>query len=148
MSYLTYIAINDGFAERIAAADVDPAEMAGVIDRSIEPVRAGGLGWALNRKSGYRVCGEIGGKGSMLMLLDETVPIAVLVVCTHSRASPGLWSKLHQQAVTPLPDMGGPPPAPWCCLRYDVPETVLPDWIDWWAKTVGWALTTGGEAKQ
>lgn len=142
MKFLTYIALNDGYAERVTAQDVDPAEMAGVIDRTIEPVRLRQQGWALNRKSGYYVRGEIGSKRSTLVLLDDTVPIAVVGVCTHSRASDGLWRWMHEHAVTHLPDMIGPPSAPWACLRYDVPETVLPDWIDWWAKTAAWALAT------
>ncbi|MES2879167.1 MAG: hypothetical protein V4713_12155 [Pseudomonadota bacterium] len=143
MNQITYIALTDGYVERVTSNDVDPAEMAGVIDRSIEPVRVGGPGWALNRKSGYTCTGEIGSKRATFTLLDEGVPIAVLAICMHSRASTPLWNWLHDNATRSLPDMNGPPAAPWVAMRYDVPEEILPDWIDWWAKTVGWALITG-----
>lgn len=145
MNHINFITLNESRSERVTADDIDPVEMAGVIDRSILPVREGGQGWALNRRSGYYVRGEIGGKRSMLVLVDETAPIATLCICMHSRASESLWLWLHDHAAMPLPGMIGPPPAPWACLRYDVDAVVLPDWLAWWAKTTAWALASGAD---
>jgi len=142
MTYIFYAVLNDGTLERVPFEWADPGEQAGVIDRTLLPVAGGARGWALNRNSGYTVSGDIGSKRAVLVLHDESVPIATLGVCMQSIAGPPLWQMLHDNAAEEL-DTGLPrPAAPWCALRYDVPEVTLPDWIDWWAKHVGIALAT------
>ncbi len=137
IGYLIYASVTDGYSER--AENPDPAEQAYVIDRTLLPIAGGAEGFADSRHSGYRVRGELGKKRSTLQLFDEGVPIAVVAVCLHSRASPGLWAWLRDHATSELPDMTEPP-APWVAMRYDCPEAALPPWIDQWAKTVGTAL--------
>lgn len=136
-SYLIYASVTDGYSERAERAD--PAEEAYLIDRTLLPLAGGAEGYADSRRSGYRVRGDLGSKRATLQLLDEGVPIAVVAVCLHSRASPGLWKWLRDHAPTQLPDMTEPP-APWVAMRYDCPEAALPPWIDEWAKGVGTAL--------
>lgn len=142
MSYLLYIALNDQIRERVTSADCDAAEQAGIIDRTLLPVLQTGQGWADSRKSGYTVHGEINSKAASFQLFDEGVPIAVLAVSLHSKTSARMWAWLHDHSPIPLPENGDAPPPAWAALRYDVPETALPDWIDWWAKHVGYALLT------
>lgn len=137
MSYMIYASITDGYSER--AENPDPVEQAYVIDRTLLPLVAGAEGHADSRHSGCRVRGELGKKRATLQLFDEGVPIAVVAVCLHSRASPGLWAWLSDGAATELPDLPEPP-APWVAMRYDCHESDLPHWIDEWAKTVGTAL--------
>jgi hypothetical protein len=139
-AFLVYVVLNDGTTERVSAADVDASEIAGVIDRTILPVQGGAPGWALNRRSGYTVTGDIGSKRALLTLHDETMPIAQIAICLHSRSSLPLWRQLSAGAVQNIPELPEPPAAPWCALRYDVSELALPDWIHWWAKDVAWAL--------
>jgi hypothetical protein len=137
MSYMIYVSITDGHSERAERAD--PAEEAYIIDRTLLPLAGGAEGYANSRLSGYRVRGDLGSKRATLQLLDDGTPIAVVAVCLHSRASPGLWKWLYDHATAELPDMTAPP-APWVAMRYDCPEAALPPWIDNWAKGVGTAL--------
>lgn len=140
MSHLLYITLNDQLRERVQPEDCDAVEQAGIIDRTLLPVLHAGQGWANSRKSGYTVRGEIHANAASFELLDEGVPIAVLAVALHSKTSARMWSWLHEHSPRPLPENGEAPPPAWVALRYDVPEVALPDWIDWWAKHVGYAL--------
>lgn len=142
MSHLLYIVLNDQSRERVTCEDCDAAEQAGIIDRTLLPVLATGQGWADSRKSGYTVRGEIRANAASFVLYDEGVQIAALAVCLHSKTSARMWAWLHEHAPVQLPSNGPPPPPAWAALRYDVPETALPAWIDWWAKHVGYALMT------
>ena len=134
--HLLYLSLNDLVAERVTREDCDASEQAGIIDRTLLPVLATGQGWADSRKSGYIVKGEIHSKAASFQLLDEGAPIAVLAVSLHAKTSERMWAWLHEPDAAPV---GAPPPA-WAALRYDVHESMLPDWLDWWAKHVGYAL--------
>ena len=140
--FIHYIVLNDRTQERVPYSWADAGEQAGIIDRTLLPVAGGAQGWARGRKDGYTVSGDIGSKRAVLTLHDESVPIATLGVCLHSRPSAELWTMLHVDAVQPVVAFMRAPSPPWCALRYDVPETALPDWLDWWAKHVGIALAT------
>jgi len=140
--HLLYIVINDGWSERVTQGDIDAAEQAGIVDRTLLQVLETGNGWADSRRSGYTVTGSIRSNAATFVLHDEGVPIATLGVCLKQKAGPGVWSMLRTNAAGELPDIGGTPQPPWAALRYDVPETALPPWLDWWAKNVGFALMT------
>ena len=142
MTHLLYIVLNDQHRERVTSIDCDAAEQAGIIDRTLLPVLQAGQGWADSRKSGYTVRGEIHANAASFQLFDEGVPIAVLAVALNSKNSARMWSWIHEHAPVPLPDNGAAPPPSWAALRYDVHESALPEWIDWWAKHVGYALLT------
>lgn len=142
MSYLLYVVLNDQYRERVQSSDCDAAEQAGIIDRTLIAVYSSGQGWADNRRSGYKVRGEIHANAASFVLLDESVQIAAMAIALHSKASARMWAWLHDHSPGPLPDNGPPPPPAWAALRYDVPEVALPPWIDWWAKNVGYALMT------
>lgn len=131
-----YIVLNEQSIERVTPQDIDPAELAGVIDRTVIPVQNGQTGHAFSRRLGYTVTGSIGGKRARLTLFDENALIAELSVCAHSRSSPSLWREAHG----PMALISDAPPPPWCALRYVVAEVALPEWLDWWAKTTGWAI--------
>ncbi|MBR8657841.1 hypothetical protein KDH83_31475, partial [Achromobacter sp. Marseille-Q0513] len=88
----------------------------------------------------YAVRGEINASAASFQLLNEGCPIAVLAVSLNAKTSRRMWEWIHVHSPTPLPENGIAPEPAWAALRYDVPETVLPDWIDWWAKHVGHAL--------
>lgn len=138
--FLIYTVLNDSTRERVCREDCDASEQAGIIDRTLLPVLQTGQGWANSRKSGYTVRGEIHAKAASFQLFDEGAPIAVLAVSLHSKTSARMWDWIHEHAPGPLPSNGDAPQPAWAALRYDVPESVLPDWIDWWAKHVGYAL--------
>lgn len=139
--YLTFVALNDSYSERVEAIAVEPASIGAALERVIEPIRAGQRGIP-RRNTDYSVAGEIGGKRSMFAVLDADVPIAAIAVCLHSRAADQLWHLINDTAVTDLPDIVGPPGVPWCAIRYDAPKAALPDWLDDFAKTIAWTLMT------
>lgn len=142
MSHLLYIVLNDQHRERVTSIDCDAAEQAGIIDRTLLPVYSSGQGWADSRHSSYTVRGEIHANAASFMLFDEGVQVAALAVALSAKTSVRMWSWVHEHSPVPLPYNGPPPPPAWAALRYDVPEVVLPPWIDWWAKHVGYALMT------
>ena len=137
---IIYVVLNDALCDFVTSEQCDPAEQAGIIDRTLLSVRDTGKGWADSRRSSYTVTGQIKSESSKFTLFDENVPIAVLGVCLASDSSLNLWQWLNSNAVTLLPEMDGPPTGAWAGLRYDVSETALPPWIDWWAKHVAFAL--------
>ena len=135
--FLIYVVLNDRTSERVTREDCDAAEQAGIIDRTLLPVLTTGHGWADSRKSGYTVKGEIHRSAASFQLLDEGVPIATLAVALNSKSSQKIWEWVCRgDALTE------PPQSPWAALRYDIAESALPPWLDWWAKHVGFALMT------
>lgn len=142
MKHLLYIVLNDQHRERVTQIDCDAVEQAGIIDRTLLPVLQTGQGWADSRRSSYTVRGEIRSNAASFVIFDEGVQIAALAVSLHSKTSARMWDWLHENATSKLPENGQPPPPAWSALRYDVAEIALPEWIDWWAKHVGYALMT------
>lgn len=139
MSYLLYTVLGDGMgAERVTQIDCDPVEQAGIIDRTLLPVLHTGKGWADSRQSGYTVDGIIHKNAASFLLIDNGALIAWLGVALSSKVAPRVWSWVTDGK---YPDEA-PPAAPWAVLRGNVPAWVQPDWIDWWAKHVGYALLT------
>lgn len=138
--YLIWLVLNDGVSERVTEADIDAAEEAGVIDRTLIPLTLGERGRVGGRNSPYSVTGTISGKRALLRLWDEDAAVADVGICLHSRAAPGLWAELHAGDGGELTDIARPSAEPWCAVRCYAPEHVLPAWFDAWTKTVGVAL--------
>lgn len=136
----TYVSVNDCYAELVTIDDVDPVEMAGIIDRALLPMQGAQQGYVLNRTSGYTCGGNITGKFAQIEIFDECAHIATLAVCMHSRAAKGLWGRITAHLIDNDYADQPPPPAPWAAMRYHVPEIVLPDWLDWWCKSAAWAI--------
>ena len=136
--FLIYVVLNDRASERVTREDCDAGEQAGIIDRTLLPVLATGQGWADSRKSGYTVRGEIHANAASFALFDEGVQIAVLAVALSSKTSRRMWEWLH----APSAPCSDAPQTAWAALRYDVHESLLPEWVDWWGKHVGFALMT------
>jgi hypothetical protein len=138
-SYLNYLVLGDELgAERVTQDDCDAIEQAGIIDRTLIPVLQTGQGWADSRKSGYTVRGEIGRNAARLVLFDENVQVAALAVALHSKQAPGVWNWIAQGQQ----NLRQPTSVPWAVLREDIEAWLMPEWINWWAKHVGYALMT------
>ncbi len=138
--YLNWLVLNDGVFERVTADFIDPIEEAGIIDRTLIPVASGETGWAMSRRDGYRVTGEIGSKRTTLKLLDEGAVIADIAICLHSRSSERLWSELLSSIdQDSLPDLIIPE-SPWCAVLWYAPEVVYPQWFDQWTKTAAFGI--------
>ena len=135
----TYVSVNDCYAELVTIDDVDPVEMAGIIDRALLPLKNAEAGHVLNRKSGYTCTGSISRKFAQIEVFDESAHIITLGVCLHSRAGQGLWQRMCSGLDNAYAEQP-PPHAPWAAMRYHVPEIVLPDWLDWWCKSAAWAI--------
>lgn len=143
--FVTYIALNDSYAERVESIDVEPGSMGSAWERVIVPVHSGQAG-IVKASGAYTATGRVGSKSSLIELRDEGVRIAVIGICLHSRSSEKLWRELLDGSPVELPSWGDAPQPPWCAMRYEVPETVLPDWLDYWAKSVAWSLLIHREA--
>lgn len=136
MRYLNFLALNDAYFQRITPDDIEPIELGQAYERIIEPLRVGKLA-VVKRGTSYTATGSIGSKRATITIHDENVPIAVIAICLHSRTATPLWRELYQGSN--LPDLP-PPAAPWVGVRYDVPETALPDWLDRLAWHAAWHL--------
>lgn len=138
--YINWLVLNDGVFERVTEDVIDPIESAGVIDRTLIPIVGGSTGWAMSRRDGYRVTGDIGSKRATLRLLDEGAVVADIAICLHSRSSEGLWSELLSKCDhSMLPDLIIPE-SPWCAVLCYAPEIAYPDWFDHWTKNVAFSL--------
>lgn len=65
-----------------------------------------------------------------------------LYVCLDSPSAPGMWKGIVEESRgLVVPDRIRWPQPAWAVLRYDNRTGVLlPDWLDWWSKNVGFAL--------
>ncbi|WP_186214970.1 hypothetical protein [Burkholderia gladioli] len=141
--HLHYIVMNRSRSERITRADCDSTEQAFIIERTLLPVLQTGIGWADSRKSAYRVRGEVTRARGQFVLTEHSVPVATLYVCLDAKAATGVWRSVIEESRGQLGDAALAPAVPWALLRHDAPADVpLPQWLDWWARHVGYALLT------
>lgn len=136
MSYLNFLALNDAYFKRVTFDDIEPIELGRAYENLLQPISQG-LAATVKRHTGYTATGEISGKRAVFTVSDEGIQIAVIAICLHSRAATSLWREIYQGG--DLPDLL-PPAAPWVCVRYNVPETALPDWLDRLAWHAAWYL--------
>ncbi|MBE5528925.1 hypothetical protein A9J41_14395 [Laribacter hongkongensis] len=136
MKFLNFIALTDAYSRRITLDDIEPVELGRAYENLLAPVSAGETA-TLKRGTGYTATGEISGKRAVFSICDENVQIASIAVCLHSRAATPLWRELYQGGH--LPDLL-PPAAPWVAIRYDVPESDIPPWLDLLGWHAAWYL--------
>lgn len=137
MAFLRHELLARGTAERITGYDMEPVDIGSVFERVIKPLQAGQTP-AIHRGTGYTARGTASATRLQLTVFDEGVPVAVLGVCLRARDSAGLWAQVHEIAGwTPA---GDAPPAPWSALAELMDQSVLPDWLRYWAKSVAYSL--------
>ncbi|MCG9062965.1 hypothetical protein LH427_13755 [Laribacter hongkongensis] len=136
MKHLNFIVLNDAYRLRITLDDIEPVELGRAYENLLAPVMAGETAM-LKRGTGYTATGEVSGKRAVFNIRDEGVQMAAIGVCMHSRAAQNVWKELYQGGE--LPDLIAPP-APWVAVRYDVPDTAVPPWLDRIAWHAAWYL--------
>lgn len=117
---------------RALPGEADPAEVASAFERVITPLYIGHQARPWRHEPAFTVTGEIGKKRSVLTLYEDGLPLVVLGICLHSRASKPLLKTLAG-----IPDDQGLA-VPWLVLRMEQDE--IPAWVERWAEVVAWAL--------
>lgn len=142
--YIRYVALNDGYAENSEKEEIEPIDLGKAFENVLMPIYSGNTG--VKFKHEYSVKGELTKKKALISLLKNGEEIAVVAICLHSRPANKLWNEIIQSSVVDLPDLGSEPPqAPWASMRYSVPEDELPEWIDYWCKSVAWSMIIHAE---
>lgn len=137
--YIRYVALNDGYAENCEKEEIEPIDLGKAFENVIIPIYSGNIGVKFKRD--YSVSGELTKKKALISLLENGTEIAVVAICLHSRPAKKLWHELISSSLVDLPDFGDEPPqAPWTSMRYNVPESELPEWLDYWCKSIAWSM--------
>jgi len=132
VNYLDFFNLSTIDHRRVAKDETDPIELGRVFERVIIPIYNGAAGKP-RRDGEYMAQGEIGNKRSVVTLYEDGVPLAVLGVCLHSRASKPLFRTL-----TGMDDDGLS--VPWLVIRME--QDTMPAWVESWAIDIAWSLIT------
>ncbi|MDR2259558.1 MAG: hypothetical protein LBE06_01205 [Azoarcus sp.] len=150
--YLYFVDIHYGRRDHVTKNRIDRGEQNEIVSRVLLPLLNVETGdetvGAIRVTGNYTVTGKVARRRATLVLSNNDVQVAVIGICTHNRTAASLWRWLRANAKNPaaLPIVECPA-APWVVLRRDADRKDMPNWIEQWAKTAGWALMRRKEWK-
>jgi len=131
LSYLYFVTLNTGSADRIAPPSAIVTQAA-ALDLA-RALRDGVTGIA--RHSGFQLQALTVGPALLCTVSKAGQPLATFGVAARSRGSANLWQIMHETSAGYglASDRTSPPPAPWCGVRVEPGFLSYPDAAQWLA---------------
>ena len=117
VTYLNFITLNTGAAERIAPPDATVTRAAALdLGRALRDGTTG-----VGEHPGYRLKALTVGPALLCTVYGNELPLTTFGVAARSRGSAKLWEILHasSQAYGLATDPLTPPASPWCAVRVE-----------------------------